>query len=96
VAKPRGGDSPAAARGRQVHEEFKEKVKAKEDKGWRPNPVYEDPATGKKLIPDARTPNGNPIELKPNTPSGRAAGKRQMKKYEAAAKKKGRVLYYDP
>jgi hypothetical protein len=96
VPKARGGENAAAARGRQAHEEFKKKVRAKEDKGWRTNPVYEDRATGKKLIPDARTPNGNPIELKPNTPSGRAAGKRQMKKYEEAAKKKGRVIYYDP
>jgi hypothetical protein len=52
---------------------------------------------GKQVRPDALTRNGNPIELKPNTPSGRAAGKRQMKKYEAASNgKKGRVIYYDP
>ena len=81
-----------------MHEEFKKKVKAREAAGedWRANPEYEDPTTGKKLIPDARTPKGNPIELKPNTPSGRAAGKRQMEKYEAAAKRKGRVIYYEP
>jgi hypothetical protein len=55
-----------------------------------------DPVTKKELRPDALTPKGHPLELKPNTPSGRAAGKRQMEKYEAAARAKGRVLYYDP
>ncbi len=95
VAKPRGGENPAAARGRQVHEEFKQKVAAKKDEGWKENVTLYD-ANGRKLHPDALTPNKNPIELKPNTPSGRAAGKRQIKKYEAATGKRGRVIYYDP
>jgi hypothetical protein len=97
VTTSRGGDSPAAARGRQVHEEFKEKVKAKKEKnpGWDEKPkIYDE--TGKELRPDALTPSGHPLELKPNTPSGRAAGARQIKKYETVTGKKGRVLYYDP
>ena len=36
-----------------------------------------DPATGRKVVPDALTPSGRPVELKPNTPSGRRAGKKQ-------------------
>jgi hypothetical protein len=98
VAKSRGGDSPAAARGRQVHEEFKEKVLAKKEQnpGWNEKPRVKDPITKKEVRPDALTPSGRPLELKPNTPSGRAAGARQLKKYEAATGKKGRVLYYDP
>ncbi|MDC3979960.1 hypothetical protein [Polyangium jinanense] len=97
-AKPkRGGETPAAARGRQVHEEFKKKVEAKQKEGkdWRPNPriKLED---GTELRPDALTPKGNPIELKPNTPTGKAAGKRQIKKYEDATGQRGRVIYYDP
>ncbi len=79
-----------------MHEEFKKKVEAKESQGWNARPTLEDKITGKKLHPDALTPKGNPIELKPNTPSGRQAGKRQMKKYEDATDKKGRVIYYDP
>ncbi len=98
VAKSRGGDSPAAARGRQVHEEFKQKVKAKKEQNpnWEENARVRDEATGKEYRPDALTSKGHPLELKPNTPSGRAAGKRQMKTYEAVTGKKGRVLYYDP
>lgn len=93
-AKPkRGGENAAAARGREVHEEFKKKVKEKE--GWHPNPRIKVEGSP-ELRPDALTPNRNPIELKPNTPTGKAAGKRQMKKYEAATGKRGRVIYYDP
>ena len=55
-----------------------------------------DPATGKKVIPDAVTPSGRPVELKPNTPSGRRQGRRQLPKYERATGKKGKVVYYDP
>ncbi|KYF54889.1 hypothetical protein BE08_44015 [Sorangium cellulosum] len=90
----RGGDSATAARGRSVHREFAEKVKAKP--GWQAEPRLVDPATGKTVVPDAITPKGHPIELKPNTPSGRAAGKRQMTRYERATGKKGRTIYYDP
>lgn len=95
MAKARGGESPAAARGRQVHEEFKQKA---HEKGWQTSYQKKliDPKTGREVRPDAVTPKGNPIELKPNTPSGRAAGKHQIKKYEAATGKKGRVIYYDP
>ncbi|MDI1427912.1 hypothetical protein [Polyangium sorediatum] len=94
-AKPkRGGETPATKRGREAHEEFKKKVKEKVDEGWRPNPSIK--KDGKELRPDALTPNGNPIELKPNTPTGKAAGKRQMKKYEEAYERKGRVIYYEP
>jgi hypothetical protein len=71
-------------------------VEAKKPEGWDPNPRVKDPATRKEVRPDALTPNGNPIELKPNTPTGRAAGKRQIKKYEAVTGKKGRVIYHDP
>jgi len=55
-----------------------------------------DPATGKNAIPDALTPSGRPVELKPNTPSGIKQGKRQIKKYERATGKKGKVVYYNP
>ncbi|WP_170229934.1 hypothetical protein [Polyangium fumosum] len=95
-AKPkRGGENPAAARGREVHKEFKKKVKEKKGEGWRAEERI-DVEGGTYIRPDAVTPKGNPIELKPNTPSGRDAGKRQIKKYEEVLKKKGRVIYYDP
>ncbi|MDI1437654.1 hypothetical protein [Polyangium sorediatum] len=95
-AKPkRGGENPAAARGREVHKEFTKKVEAKQGEGWVPEPIVRT-TDGRILKPDALTPRGNPIELKPNTPTGKAAGKHQMKKYEDATQKRGRVIYYDP
>jgi hypothetical protein len=96
VAGTRGGENAAAVRGRAAHQEFAEKVRAKAEDGWQSEPRLTDPATGKTVIPDAITPGGNPIELKPNTPSGHAAGKRQLGQYERITGKKGRVVYYDP
>ncbi len=45
---------------------------------------------------DALTPNGKPLEYKPNTPSGRKAGAKQLKGQGDAAGKKGTVVYYEP
>jgi len=42
------------------------------------------------------SPGGHPVEIKPNTPSGRAKGAKQLPQYERAFGKKGRVIYYDP
>ena len=90
----KGGENAFTSRGRAAHREFAENVKAKP--GWQSEPRLVDPATGKTVIPDAVTPTGHPIELKPNTPTGRASGQRQLPKYERATNKKGRVIYYDP
>jgi hypothetical protein len=92
--KRNGGESAAAARGREAHQQFKEQVRQKD--GRKSQPRLIDPNTGKTVIPDALTPSGRPVELKPRTPSGIAAGKSQLQKYERAAGKKGRVIYYDP
>jgi hypothetical protein len=89
----RGGETSDAAAGRQEHADFAEKVKSKP--GWQSEPSLKDPATGKTVKPDAVSKSGRPVELKPNTPSGRAAGRRQLTKYERATQKKGRVVYYD-
>ena len=88
------GETAATKAGREVHTAFKKKVEAKE--GWRSEPRLDDPATGKTVIPDAVSPSGKPVELKPNTPTGRKTGKAQLEKYEGVLGKKGRVVYYDP
>ena len=83
----------AIERGKTAHKEFADKVSNK--KGWQSEPQsYIDPKTGKKVVPDAVTPSGRPVELKPNTPSGRAQGARQIQKYQRATGKRGRVVYY--
>ncbi|MBI1922765.1 hypothetical protein HYR99_00800 [Candidatus Poribacteria bacterium] len=91
----KGGETEATRRGRRIHKGFKEKVQQK--KGWISEPQnLMDPKTGKKVVPDALDPKGRPVELKPNTPGGRRAGRQQMEKYERATRKKGRVIYYEP
>jgi RHS repeat-associated protein len=82
----------AAANGRNEHAKFRAKVQAK--KGWKSEPRLIDPKTGKTVIPDAVTPSGKPVELKPDTPSGVKRGNSQMKKYERATGKSGRVVYH--
>jgi hypothetical protein len=93
TAASRGGETAATRAGRAAHADFADKVKAKP--GWVSEPRIVGP-DGKILKPDALTPGGRPVELKPNTPSGRRAGAAKLPKYEAAAGKKGRVVYYDP
>ena len=85
--------SSAINRGKAAHKDFSAKA---EGKGWSANVRMIDPKTGKTVIADAVTPSGRPLELKPNTPSGKAKGARQIQQYERATGKKGRVVYYDP
>jgi hypothetical protein len=85
----------AAEKGRQAHREFDEKVRAKANQGWQSQPTIKLP-DGRIVRPDAVSPGGRPVELKPNTPSGRARGARQLDVYEKALGKKGRVVYYNP
>jgi hypothetical protein len=89
-AKP-PGENAAAVAGRARHKDFDAKVKAKA--GWQSQPTLKDPKTGKPVKPDAVSPSGHPVDLKPNTPSGKARGKTQMKKYERATGKKGRIVH---
>lgn len=89
----RGGESAAAATGRQAHKELSERVSQKP--GWQSEPRLQG-MDGKLYKPDVVTPSGRILELKPNTPSGRAAGARQIRNYEEQLNMRGRVIYYEP
>jgi RHS repeat-associated protein len=89
----KGGENVDAATGREKHAELADKVKQKA--GWKSEPRLTDPKTGKTVKPDAVTKSGHPLEYKPRTPSGQAAGRSQLKKYERSTGKNGRVIYYD-
>lgn len=89
----RGGENTAAAYGRQAHRDLAERVRRKP--GWQSEPRLVG-ADGKTYIPDVVTPKGRILELKPNTPSGRAQGARQLRIYEEQLGVRGRVIYYDP
>jgi RHS repeat-associated protein len=88
----RGGESAKAAYGRLKHEELADKVRAKA--GWESEPRVKG-KSGDFFKPDVVTPRGRILELKPNTPSGRAAGRRQKKKYAEEIDERVRVIYYD-
>jgi hypothetical protein len=97
----RVGDNWATRLGRRAHAAFKQQIESKA--GWESEPKLERP--GKRpLRPDAGTPKrdpGNPdkrhyLELKPNTPSGRAAAARAVKRYKTVTGDKVRPVYYDP
>ncbi len=96
--KPRGMQNPitgqAVSDGNKFHQEFYEWVKSQP--GWKANPTLRDPLTGRIVRPDALTPDGRPVELKPNTPSGMRRGQIQTLAQERAAGKKGVVIFYDP
>jgi hypothetical protein len=100
----RVGDNWATRIGRRAHAALKQQVESKE--GWEPEPKLNRPGKA-PLRPDAGTPKRNPahptnpgkryyLELKPNTPSGRAAAARAVKRYKTVTEDKVRPVYYDP
>jgi RHS repeat-associated protein len=89
----RGGETVATKLGRAKYLELREKILKKP--GWQSEPrIYT--GNGSYIKPDVVTPRGRIIEMKPNTFSGRAEGRRQAKRYGDATQKKVRVIYYDP
>ncbi len=87
-----GGETASTAAGRKAHEAFDKVVDSKP--GWVSQPRLTDP-DGRIHIPDALSPSGRPVELKPRTESGFRRGRRQIRRYESVTGKKGRVVYYD-
>jgi len=83
----------AIDRGNQAHADLAGKVKQKP--GWQSEPVLRG-ADGNLHKPDVVTPSGRFMELKPNTPSGRATGARQAQRYRDQLGMEGTVVYYDP
>jgi len=89
----RGGENAAAAAGRQAHRDLAERVVRKP--GWNSEPRIIG-AGGKIYIPDAVTPRGRILELKPNTASGKAAGARQIKQYSVQMDARVGLITYPP
>ena len=97
----RVGDNWATRAGRRVHTALRQRVAQKP--GWEPEPTVR-LVDGRLVRPDVRTParvrsagrEPEPfqMELKPNTPSGRRAGARALKKYQETGVKT-RLIFYD-
>lgn len=96
----RVGDNWATRAGRRAHDALEDRLASKP--GWEYEPMLTG-ESGRMLKPDVGAPARNPLsnrrhlmELKPNTPSGRAAAARAAKKYETETGNKTRPIYYDP
>jgi hypothetical protein len=97
---PKVGDFWATRAGRRADKFYKDMARAKD--GWKPEPRVAGP-NGTTLKPDIGAPMRKPgsdarryIEVKPATPTGRAAAARQVQKYEDATGQNVRALFYDP
>jgi hypothetical protein len=96
----RVGDNWATRAGRRAHAALKERLAQKP--GWEYEPKL--PRKGQRpLKPDVGTPPRNPIkptnrkyiELKPDSPSGRAAGARALERYREVTNDPVRLLFYN-
>lgn len=97
----RVGDNWATRAGRRAHQALRERLDQKP--GWEYEPRIKRPGE-RPLKPDGGTPPRNPlkpeernyVELKPNTPSGRTAAERAVKRYLEASDRRVRKIFYDP
>lgn len=97
---PLRGDFWATQAGRRAHQALRERVEQKP--GWKYEPHFQGPKGLRK--PDVGAPVRDPaapkkrylMELKPDTPRGRQAGKRAAKIYKDETENKTRVIYYNP
>jgi hypothetical protein len=97
----RVGDNWATRAGRRAHAALEERLDGKP--GWKYEPDLQRPGQ-RPLKPDVGTPPRNSakpesrkyLELKPNTPSGRAAAARAVKRYKGVTRDKVRPIYYNP
>ncbi|MBR7619245.1 hypothetical protein JKL49_07565 [Phenylobacterium sp. 20VBR1] len=96
----RVGDNWATRAGRKAHKQLEDRLRPKE--GWDYEPAKT--VDGRRMKPDAGTPPRGPagktrryyLELKPDTPSGRQAATKAVKRYQDGLKQRVRAIYYDP
>ena len=96
--KLRGSRNPvvrdAIKRGRVEHDKLKEKVLKKP--GWKSDRLLRKEGVKSGIRSDVITPRGRTMELKPDTPSGRAAAKKQTERYRKFTNKGSRAIFYRP
>ena|GEM_PF-2623231 len=98
--KPSGTRNPAVeeaiGKGNTAHAVIQEQMRTKGWKVDRTDTGKVDPSTGTTVYPDAISPAGHPVEIKPRTPTGIVKGQSQIALYEWITGRVGRVIYYDP
>ncbi|UTP40249.1 hypothetical protein M9M90_03480 [Phenylobacterium sp. LH3H17] len=97
----RVGDNWATRAGRRAHDALRDRLEGKPGWDYEPTMVGK---SGRTPKPDVGAPARNPafpykrrlMELKPDTPSGRAAAIRAARKYLGETGNKTRPIYYNP
>jgi hypothetical protein len=96
---PRGGNTIPAQGGMRAHKDFARGVDAK-GRGWRPEQtlITQD---GKRVRIDALAPlragkGKKGVHLKPDSPSGRRAGEKEVQRYKDELDMRTRTILYDP
>lgn len=99
----RVGDNWATRAGRRAHNALKARLEQKAS-GWRYEPDI--PTKYGLRKPDVGAPVRKPsednplrrylLELKPDTPTGRIAARRAVKRYERETENKTRAIFYNP
>ena len=96
--KPRGMDNPksreALKDGYRRHEQQLRPYVNQKGPGWRYGEGAIDPKTNTYVYPDVTTPRNRTMEMKPDSPTGRASGAKQIERYERATGKGSRVFSY--
>jgi hypothetical protein len=96
----RGSNNPAIQEaidaGDTAHAILQERMRARDWLVDRVDTELWDPMGQRYVYPDAITPSGRPVEIKPRTPTGVQAGESQLALYERLTGNRGRVVYYDP
>lgn len=95
----RVGDNWATRAGRRAHQALKARVDAKP--GWKGEHTVGTDGGSVRLdvkapIRPSRPDKPYQMELKPNTPTGRRAGKKAVERYERETGNKTRDIYYNP
>ncbi len=97
----RVGDNWATRAGRRAHDALKQSLEQKPGRDYEPKV---DQLTDKLMKPDAGAPVPDPmfpgrrfqLEYKPNTPTGRAAAARAVRRYQSGTGNRTRAIFYDP
>ncbi len=93
----RGGHNLRTRVGQERHQALREQVRLKD--GWDSEPTLMTKNGIRRpdvLAPERSSGKRFQMELKPDTPSGRAAAARAVKRYFRDTKNKTRAIFYDP
>lgn len=93
VNRSRGGETSATRTGREAHKSFEKQFGERNSR--RAEPRSSSLSDKKEFRPDIVTKKNRPVELKPDTPSGRRKMNQQLTRYENTLDRRGIRSFYD-